>query len=94
MKWREDPAVREGYASARVGPLFAYVEGNGGYQKPGHPDHEPERFNWFIAPDDKDKNDRRAIAQGCEESMEVAKREVELALGQIVDQMREELHYL
>lgn len=35
MKWREDP-------------LFAYVEGNGGYQKPGHPDHEPKRFNWFI----------------------------------------------
>jgi hypothetical protein len=72
--------------------LFAYVEGNGGYQKPGHPDHEPERFNWFIAPDDDDKNDRRSIAQGCEESMEVAKREVALALRQIVDQMRDDLH--
>ena len=85
MKWAE---VRKGYATATVGHLFAYVEGNGGYKAPEHPDHEPERFNWFIAPDQEDKNYRRALAEGCSETLDIAKRAVEQALHQIVEQMR------
>jgi hypothetical protein len=88
MKWI---AVREGYKKAVVGPLFAYIEGNGGHRVPDHPDHEPERFNWFIAPDDEDKNHRRALVEGSAESMDSAKEDVELALHQIVVLMREDI---
>ena len=89
MKWTE---ARKGYMTATVGPLFAYVQGNGGYKAPDHPDHEPERFNWFVAPDNEDKNDRRALAEGCSDTMDTAKHAVELALHQIIEQMHKDLH--
>lgn len=70
----------ERYETARAGSLFCYIKGNGGFKQPGHADYEPERFNWYIAPDDEDKNYRRAIAEGCADSIIEAKLEIHAAL--------------
>lgn len=80
MKWN----VRyEGYETAQVGHLFCNIKGNGGYKHAGHPDYEPETFNWYIAPDDEDKAYRRAIEDGNAESMEAAKCAVDAAIRKI-----------
>jgi hypothetical protein len=67
---------RERVETARAGSLHCRIQGNGGYKQPEHPDYEPESFNWYVAPDDEDKAYRRAIADGCTESMDAAKAEV------------------
>ena len=84
MKWR---VQAPGHEEATVGHLFAYVDGNGGYKEPGHPDYEPETFNWFIAPHDEDKNYRDALAQGNAATMDAAKFDVECALHRIRDKL-------
>jgi hypothetical protein len=67
---------RERTETATAGSLHCRIEGNGGYKQPGDPDYEPEVFNWHVAPDDEDKAYRRAIADGCANSMDAAKTEV------------------
>ena len=88
MKWRE---IYEKYEVAKVGPLYCSIQGSGGYKEPGHPDHEPETFNWLVAPDDEDKNYRRAYADGNSSTMDGAKFDVEVALHRIIDKMREDM---
>lgn len=84
MKW----TVRyENYETARAGHLYCYVHGNGGYKYAGHPDYEPETFNWFIAPDDEDKNYRRALAEGNGATMQEAKDALRTAVRKIADDL-------
>ncbi len=58
LKWKEGGR----YFHATIGHLFAYIEKIDAYKKPGHPDYEAEHFEWFIAPDDEDKAERRSVA--------------------------------
>jgi len=69
------------YLSAQIGHLFAYIETREAYQINGHPDYAPETFEWFIAPDDEDKNYRRSIRWADQvASMDAAKQAVEDAV--------------
>jgi hypothetical protein len=77
MKWKN---VYEDYERATVGHLYCYIRGDGGgYRGTGG----STAFAWFIAPDDEDKNYRRALAEGNAPTMDQAKTEVETAIRQI-----------
>jgi len=71
------------YAQAQAGHLHCYVEHVEAYKEPGHPDHAPESFAWFVAPDDEDKNYRRAIREGRAGTRDGALAAVEEALFEI-----------
>lgn len=58
LQWKEGGR----YFETAIGHLYVFIEKIDAYKEPGHPDHEPEHFEWFIAPDDEDKCYRRAIA--------------------------------
>jgi hypothetical protein len=88
MRWDDDGGR---YIRATVGPLFAYIETRESYGEPGHPDYEPEKFEWFIAPDDEDKNYRRAYASGYASMMSIAKTDIEAALLRIVEEIKKDI---
>lgn len=81
MKWTENGGR---YLKATVGHLFAYIEEIEAYKTSEHPDYEPASFNWFIAPDDEDKNYRRALASGTAATLKDARLKIEEALRKIL----------
>ena len=52
--------VRDGLWTCKTGHLYIYIEDT----DTEYSDDESDRFYWFIAPDDDDKNYRRSIAEG------------------------------
>ncbi len=70
------------YIVASVGYLFAYIE-----DREREPEGDDTLINWFTAPDDEDKNYRRALEDGTAETVEGAKAAVIEAFHRIRDKL-------
>ena len=87
MQWKEGGR----YDVANIGHLFAYVECIEAYGNPGQPVYEAEYFTWFIAPDDEDKNHRRAITGGRADTREEAEVAIKSSIKTLAERLLHDL---
>lgn len=84
MQWKDEGGR---YTHAQIGHLFAYVEHVEPYSRPGEPDYEPASFEWFVAPDDEDKNYRRALASGKANTFQEAEIAIRLRIKALAEKL-------
>jgi hypothetical protein len=72
------------YKKACIGPLFAYVDDP---LARTIQDHHHQSLQWFIAPDDEDKNYRRALIDGVANTFEEAEARIREAIKRLADEL-------
>lgn len=84
MKWETNTdRVPKDQHWARCGHLYVRIEQVDEYKTPGHPDHEPAKFEWFVEPDDEDKSYRRALATGDALTIDAAREAASFACEEL-----------